>query len=308
MITQNLKLFTGRAQDLYSNTSKWVGGEVYCAALKITYNFSAGDTFATVSSHIAGTGTRLYDTTVATVADGKVFDASDVVINVPENEVVGYLFLYYKSGASFVPLCLFSDVHGLPGTSLGGTMSVAFSAGASKLFRIKTSGYTLWSDTHLVIFNAVVTLNAAAFDSVIRGDYTTVEKTGPKTKRDMFTDISLTGRAHPLTGDLSIVTADYSINQSLRNILLTDPGTRPFYNIEFGGGLRSLLFEINDAITIHSVKRAIITSITNYEPRVTIRDVQITPEYDGNSVSIKIIYSIRMTNTTSSFDLFLERA
>jgi predicted component of type VI protein secretion system len=56
------------------------------------------------------------------------------------------------------------------------------------------------------------------------------------------------------------------------------------------------------------LERSIATTINNFEPRVILQDVNVELIPERNAASIQITYSIRMTNTTETFDLFLERA
>ena len=89
---------------------------------------------------------------------------------------------------------------------------------------------------------------------------------------------------------------------------LTSPGERPFSGLDIGGGLNDLLFELSHSGLAEDLERSIATTINNFEPRVILQDVNVELIPERNAASIQITYSIRMTNTTETFDLFLERA
>ena len=53
---------------------------------------------------------------------------------------------------------------------------------------------------------------------------------------------------NPITGDVSVKTDAQAVIRSIRNILLTSSGEKKF-NPNFGGSIRSLLFDQVDPIT-----------------------------------------------------------
>jgi phage baseplate assembly protein W len=108
--------------------------------------------------------------------------------------------------------------------------------------------------------------------------------------QEKFSDVVSTFEVNPDTGDLYRNINDFAIRESLKNIILTDLGERPFQPT-LGGDIRRQLFEnLDDKTTLH-VKRAIEIAIHNHEPRVILRDLSIIPDYDNNQVTITIFYT-----------------
>lgn len=108
--------------------------------------------------------------------------------------------------------------------------------------------------------------------------------------QEKFSDFVSTFDDNPSTGDLYRNINDFAIRESLKNIILTDTGERPFQPT-LGGDIRRILFENMDDRTELNVKRAIEIAIHNHEPRVILKDLTVIPDYDNNQVSITIFYT-----------------
>ena len=106
-----------------------------------------------------------------------------------------------------------------------------------------------------------------------------------------FKDVSMSFRVNPLNNDLVALKNANAIARSVRNIILTSPGEK-FFNPDFGSNVSKLLFENLDEVTALAIRDEIETAINNYEPRVSLIDVEVTPDFDGNSLDAKIKYRI----------------
>jgi phage baseplate assembly protein W len=106
-----------------------------------------------------------------------------------------------------------------------------------------------------------------------------------------FKDISMSFQSNPLTNDLIALKNESSIARSVRNIVLTLPGEK-FFNENFGSRVSKSLFENLDDASALAIKDEIDNSIRNYEPRVSLINVEVNPDYDNNSFDVKIIYRI----------------
>ena len=106
-----------------------------------------------------------------------------------------------------------------------------------------------------------------------------------------FKDISMSFGSNPLTDDLIALKNENAIARSVRNIVMTLPGEKPFAP-NFGSRVSSLLFENMDEITSSLIVDEIRTSIDNYEPRVELLSVEVNPDFDSNSYDVTIIYDI----------------
>jgi len=106
-----------------------------------------------------------------------------------------------------------------------------------------------------------------------------------------FKDISMSFQSNPLTNDLIALKNENAIARSIRNIVFTLPGEK-FFNENFGSRISRSLFENLDNASAIVIRDEIENSIRNYEPRVSLVDVQVNPDFDNNSFDVIIVYRI----------------
>ena len=106
-----------------------------------------------------------------------------------------------------------------------------------------------------------------------------------------FKDISAVFEVNPLNDDLIVLKNSNAIARSIRNIIFTARGDKPF-NPFFGSRVSELLFDPMDQITTLAIKTEIEETIKNFEPRVNLKQVQVNPSYDDNEYSVVINYEI----------------
>jgi len=119
---------------------------------------------------------------------------------------------------------------------------------------------------------------------------------------DFFTDFT----AHINTGQLNKKTNEDAVKQSVRNLLLTDHYERPFQP-EIGCNLRGLLFENFTPDLQLLAKKYITETITQYEPRAILLNIQVVPHIDKNALHVAILFKIINATTPTRLDLILER-
>tara|TARA_Y100001960_G_C14566159_1_gene773346 strand:- start:71 stop:472 length:402 start_codon:yes stop_codon:yes gene_type:complete len=106
-----------------------------------------------------------------------------------------------------------------------------------------------------------------------------------------FKDVSATFQINPLNRDLIQLKNATAIARSLRNLIMTVPGERPF-NPVLGSNVTSLLFETLDNLTASSIKSEIINTIENFEPRVKLNEVIVKANPDENQFDVLIQYYV----------------
>ena len=106
-----------------------------------------------------------------------------------------------------------------------------------------------------------------------------------------FKDISATFQINPLNRDLIQLKNANAIARSIRNLIMTVPGERPF-NPVLGSQVTSLLFENLDKLTASSIKSGIINTLTNFEPRIRLNEVIVKAQPDNNQFDVQIQYYI----------------
>ena len=96
---------------------------------------------------------------------------------------------------------------------------------------------------------------------------------------------------NPMTNDLIALKNANAIARSVRNIVMTIPGEKPFDSY-FGSNVRNILFENLDNISASLIVDEIRSSIQNYESRVRLISVEAVPDFDNNTYDVVIIYDI----------------
>lgn len=106
-----------------------------------------------------------------------------------------------------------------------------------------------------------------------------------------FKDISASFQINPLNNDLIAVTNTNAIARSVRNLILTKKGERPF-EPNLGSGVYDLLFENMDKQTATVIRDEIILVLENYEPRISIIEVLVKPNYEEGAMDVTLQYEI----------------
>ncbi len=125
-------------------------------------------------------------------------------------------------------------------------------------------------------------------------------------KSKSFKDFSVNFAKNPFTDDLSVVNNDNSIKQAVKNLILTAPGEKPFQPL-VGSSVNSLLFEPLDAFTIDTIQDEISLTINQYEPRVRLTNVDVTPIFEGNKLNVSIEYQIVGLPIVETIEFVLQR-
>jgi phage baseplate assembly protein W len=126
------------------------------------------------------------------------------------------------------------------------------------------------------------------------------------TGKTIYSDVDLSFKVHPVTGDLLKTKNETVIKQSMRNVLQT----REFERIghpEIGSNLQNLLFDPMNQITETRLRRSIETTMQALEPRAIIRDIQVSAEEDLNRYRVKIIFTMMGQHSSETFEQFLYR-
>ena len=106
-----------------------------------------------------------------------------------------------------------------------------------------------------------------------------------------FKDLSASFQNNPLSNDLIGLKNENAIARSVRNLVQTIQGERPFQPV-LGSNVQNLLFDNMDKLTASAIKQEIITTIENYEPRVEMGEVTVEPNYDNNEFHVSVQYFI----------------
>ena len=106
-----------------------------------------------------------------------------------------------------------------------------------------------------------------------------------------FKDLSASFQTNPLSNDLIALKNESAIARSVRNLVLTGQGERPFQPV-LGTGVSRLLFENMDKLTASAIRSELRTTIENYEPRVEINEILVEPDFESNAFHVTLQYFI----------------
>ena len=106
-----------------------------------------------------------------------------------------------------------------------------------------------------------------------------------------FKDLSASFQTNPLSNDLIALKNESSIARSVRNLVLTIQGERPFQPV-LGTGVSALLFENMDKLTASAIRSELRTTIENYEPRVEINEIIVEADFERNAFDVTLQYFI----------------
>lgn len=124
----------------------------------------------------------------------------------------------------------------------------------------------------------------------------------------VWKDLNLNFTKHPLTNDVNRVYDVEAIKRSVKNLILTSRGSRPFQPW-LGSDIPTLLFEPMDVVTVASLESAISVLLDNFEPRIELISVDVTPNEDANRMHIRIAFELVgfMSGNVYTLDTFLDR-
>jgi phage baseplate assembly protein W len=126
------------------------------------------------------------------------------------------------------------------------------------------------------------------------------------TRNRKYSDLDLTFAART-TGDIFKKTDAAAVKQSVKTILQTNFGEKPFQP-NFGADLRSRLFEnFTDEENAFLIEDAITDALALYEPRAQIVSVDVRDNPDRNYLGVRVEFKIVNTEEVVVLDTSISR-
>ena len=120
-----------------------------------------------------------------------------------------------------------------------------------------------------------------------------------------FKDINLSFKRHPVTNDVLTVSNEDAIKRSVKNIIFTILGEKPFQP-NFGSVINESLFYLITNLNEVRVTDEITTALVNYEPRISNIDVTVSVYPDSNELNATVQYDIiGVPSPTQEVDVLL---
>lgn len=130
--------------------------------------------------------------------------------------------------------------------------------------------------------------------------------TGTKKKIEFFSDFLDNFGKSPVGDQLGKVINEKSVNQSLKNIVMTNLGERPFQPY-IGSDIRAMLFEPHVAENYDLLETMIQKAIETSEPRVNLVQVLFPENNDENTMEITLIYNLINNPEPITLPIILKR-
>ena len=121
-----------------------------------------------------------------------------------------------------------------------------------------------------------------------------------------FKDLAISFNANPSTDDFGAVKNERAITQSVRNLILTIFGERPFQP-SIGSRVKGLLFEPWDPFSKDAIKTEIRDCLKRLEPRIEVTDVRLRDNSDLNEIQVELEYKIIREQRIQEVTFLLEK-
>ena len=133
----------------------------------------------------------------------------------------------------------------------------------------------------------------------------TLDKSIVSSRNVAYKDIDLTFSPKP-AGDIFKKVDAAAVKQSVKNLLLTSRGEKPFNNF-FGSNLNSALFGLDTEFDPEFVQNLIFDAITNHEPRARVLSVTVQLKPENNTLDTTVEFQIVNTKEIVTLDVSLAR-
>jgi len=96
------------------------------------------------------------------------------------------------------------------------------------------------------------------------------------------------------------------IKQNLKNLVLTNPGERIMMP-EFGVGIKTFLFELNNSNTQGAIQSAIVTQAKKYMPFINVENVIFNvDEFNApESLQVTLLYNVQSLELSDELQLLI---
>ena len=123
-----------------------------------------------------------------------------------------------------------------------------------------------------------------------------------------FKDINLSFKRHPVTNDVVAIRNEDAIKRSVKNIVFTILGEKPF-DPTFGSVVNDALFELSTSLNEIRISDEITSSLNRYEPRIDNVVATTTVYPDSNEMNCVVQYDITgLSAPTQTVEVILQPA
>ena len=139
-----------------------------------------------------------------------------------------------------------------------------------------------------------------------KSDASGATKASITSREILYSDFDLSFIKHPNTKDVTILKDIDAVKQSVKNLVLTGKGERPFQP-RLGSDIRKLLFEPVDEFTALDIEEQVKVTIDNFEPRIKINKLDVISEPDNNRFKLSLEFQMITSLASGDLTFYLER-
>ena len=125
-------------------------------------------------------------------------------------------------------------------------------------------------------------------------------------KNELYSDFLTNLNTHPVSRETLRYVNETAVTRSIRNLLNTQQGER-LYQPDIGSNVRKLLFEPIDDITADILTSTIRDTLTTYEPRAKVLNVEVIPDEGRNRYVVTVVYMLINKQDPISVNITLQR-
>ena len=130
--------------------------------------------------------------------------------------------------------------------------------------------------------------------------------TSNSVKNQYYSDFLVDLNRHPVSGDIVRFVNEQAVIRSIKNLILTDRGERPYQPL-LGSNVRKMLFELSGTGSGDEIIGLIKETIERHEPRAKILDIQGNDDPDNNAISVSITIMILNKQDPINFSVNIQR-
>jgi len=122
----------------------------------------------------------------------------------------------------------------------------------------------------------------------------------------LYSDFDLSFAVNTSSGDIFKKKDAAAVKQAVKNLLQTNRMEKPF-RPDFGADLRGMLFELADDGTEQDLIEQVQGSISRYEPRAKITDLELNVSLDTNTLKVRIEFQVLNTDENVTLETTVSR-
>jgi hypothetical protein len=122
----------------------------------------------------------------------------------------------------------------------------------------------------------------------------------------LYSDFDLSFAVNTSSGDIFKKKDAAAVKQAVKNLLQTNRMEKPF-RPDFGADLRGMLFELADDGTEQDLIEQVQGSISRYEPRAKITDLELNVSLDTNTLKVRIEFEVLNTDENVTLETTVSR-